>query len=166
MLKILKKELVLSIVVILGITSCAKKPETPLSPSVNIIAEKNEAGKTYSAYFTCGLKNENDSTAFIDVEGIIDIRNNNGSVVLSIPFKIPSILPFETGIIQEKIQLRPEQVNPLFDLLSIQVDKLDSGEEQGNRYIEEKNITVKRLGLKKMDIIELLRSKVNNEKNK
>lgn len=166
MIKILKKELILSLILITGITSCAKKPETLLSPSVKINVEKNGDKKTFVVYFTCGIKNENDSTAFINVEGSVEIKNKNRSAILSIPFKVPEILPFETGIVQERIELKSEQVTPLLELLSIQIDKLDSGEEQGNRFIEEQNIAIKKINLEKKDIIELLRSKINNEKNK
>ena len=166
MLNTLKKELIFLLIVLLSITSCAKKPDTPLSPSVKINVEKNGDEKTFAVYFTCGLKNENDSTAFINTSGVIDIKNKNGSAILSVPFKIPVILPFETGIIQERIVLKPDQIMPLLDLLSISMDKLDSGEEQGNRFIEEQNIALKKLTLEKKDIKELLRSKIYNEKNK
>ena len=166
MLYTLKKKFILSLIVLLGITSCAKKPDTPLSPSVKINVEKNGDEKNFAVYFTCGLKNENDSTAFINTEGMIEIKNKNGSAILSVPFKTPVILPFETGIIQERIVLKPDQISPLFDLLSINIDKLDSGEEPGNRFIEEQNIVLKKLTLEKKDIKELLRSKINNEKNK
>jgi len=166
MLNILKKELILSLIMLLGITSCAKKPDIPLSPSVKINIEKKGEEKIFTAYFTCGLKNENDSTAFTNVEGIIEIKNKNNAVVLSIPFKVPAILPFETGIVQERIELKPEHITPLLDLFSINIDKLDSGEEQGNRFIEEQYISIKKIKLEKKDIIELLRSKIANEKTK
>jgi hypothetical protein len=166
MLNIYKKELIFLLIVFFGFTACAKKPETPLSPSVKINIEKKGEEKTYAAYFTCGLKNENDSTAFINVEGLIEIKDKNNTPVLSVPFKIPVILPFETGIVQERIELKADQITPVFNLLSISAEKLDSGEELGNRFIEEKNIAIKKLMLEKKDIIELLRGKLNNEKNK
>lgn len=160
MLKFPKKELVLSLSLFIALSACSKKPETPLSPSVKIGSEKKGDEKKYSVSFNCGLKNENDSTAFINVDGLIEIKDNSGAILLSIPFKSEAILPFETGIVEETIQLTPDQAAPLFALLSVKKEQVDSGEDQGNRFIEDKNITLKKLTLEKKDIIELLRSKI------
>ncbi len=160
MLKFLKKELIFSLSLLIALTACVKRPEIPLSPSVKIGVEEKGNEKKFVVFFNCGLKNENDSTAFVNVGGLIEILNNSGAVILSIPFKSEAILPFETGIIEEKIELNPDQCSPLFELLSIKKEQIESGEEQGNRFIEDKNIVLKKLTLEKMDIIELLRSKI------
>lgn len=160
MLKTLRKELVLALTLLLALTSCVKKPESPLSPSVKFGVEKKGDDKIFSASFSCGLKNENDSTAFINIDGIIDIKNNSGAVVLAIPFKTAAILPFETGVVQEKIELTADRAAPLFDLLGVKKEQLESGEEQGTKFIEERNITLTKLDMEKKDIIELLRSKI------
>ena len=161
MLNFLKKELILSLALLLALTACAKKPESPLSPSVKIGVEKKGEDKIFAVSFTCGIKNENDSTAFINIDGVIEVKNNGGAIVLTVPFKLPAILPFETGVVQERIELTADQAAPLLDLLSIKKEQLESGEEQGNRFIEDQNIVIKNLNLEKKDIIELLRSKAN-----
>jgi len=160
MLNFLKKELILSLSILLALTACAKKPEAPLSPSVKIEVVKKGEGNLFAVNFTCGLKNENDSTSFVDVNGLIEIKNSSGITVLSIPFKTAVILPFETGIIQERIELTADQAAPLFAMLSIKKEQIESGEEQGNRFIEDQNIVIKKLDMDKKDIIELLRSKL------
>lgn len=160
MLITLKKELMLSLALLMGLSACAKIPEAPLSPSVKIAFEKKENNKIFAVNFTCGLKNENDSTAFTDVNGLIEIKNASAITVLSVPFKTSAILPFETGIIQERIELTSDQIAPLLDLLSIKKEQIESGEEQGNRFIEDNNIIMKKPDMNKTDIIELLRSKL------
>ena len=160
MLNFLRKKLVLPLALLLALTACAKKPESPLSPSVKIGVEKKGENKIFVVSFTCGLKNENDSTAFINVDGVVDVKSSGGTTVLTVPFKIPAILPFETGVVQERVELNSDQVTPLLDLLSIKREQLESGEEQGNRFIEDENIVIKKLSLEKKDIIELLRSRI------
>jgi len=144
MLNFLRKELILSLALIAALTACAKKPEAPLSPSVKIGIEKKGEDKVFAVYFTCGLKNENDSTAFLNVAGVIEVKNSSGTVIFTVPFKIASILPFETGIIQERIELTDSQITPLFDLLAIKKEQIESGEKQGNRFIEDQNIAIKK----------------------
>jgi len=160
MIKPLTKELILSFALLIAFTSCVKKPESPVSPSVKIDIEKKGEDKIFAVNFTCGLKNENDSTAFINVDGIIEIKNNSGAVVLTIPFKTAAILPFETGVVQQKVELSPDQAAPLFDLLSVKKEQLESGEEQGNRIFEEQNVAITKLDMDRKDIIELLRGKL------
>jgi len=155
-----KKELILMLSLFLTLTACAKRPEAPLSPSVKIAIEKKGDAKVFVVNFSCGLKNENDSMAFTGIDGIFVIKNSSSSVVLTVPFKMDVILPFETAIIQEAIVLTPDQITPLLDLLSIKKDQLESGDEPGSRFIEDQNISINKLEMGKTDIIDLLRSKL------
>jgi len=160
MLNFVRKELIFSLAILISLTACAKIPESPLSPSVKIGVEKNGDNKIFAVNFTCGLKNENDSTAFTNINGVFEVKNARNIIVLSVPFKSEVILPFETGIIQERVDLTSDQITPLLDLLSIKKDQLESGEEQGNRFIDDQSIVLKKINLDKTDIIELLRSKL------
>ncbi len=160
MLNFLKKELILTLTLAVAFTACAKKPESPLSPSVKIGVEKKGTDKIFVVNFTCGLKNENDSTAFTGVDGTINVKNNSGIVVLTVPFKVTAILPFETGIVQERIELTADQAAPLLSLLAVKKEQIESGEDQGTRFIEDQNIVITKLNMGNTDIIELLRSKV------
>ena len=181
MLNFPRKELILSLTLLVILSACAKKPEAPFHPSVKIAIEKKGDDKIFAVTFTCGLRNENDSTAFTNLEGIIAVKDNNsGAEVLTVPFKSPAILPFDTGTVQERIELTSDQVNPLLDLLDKQkkerkpdlvMDKeqkieikkcreiLESGEEV-EEFIEKQNIIIKKLNLEEKEIIELLRSKL------
>lgn len=160
MSKLLQKAFILLLFLILAFTGCAKKPEAPLSPSVKIGIEEKSDKKIFVVNFTCGLKNENDSTAFSDVDGVIDIKSNSGALLLAVPFKLALILPFETGVVREKIELGEPEITPLLDMLDLKKEQIESGEDQGNRFIEDRNIVIKKLDMGKKDIIELLRGKL------
>ena len=141
---------------LLLLISCAKKPEAPLHPTVIITMEQD----IFLVNFTCDVINENESTAFTNVDGVINIKNNNGSTLLEIHFDIPVILPFATANINETLELSDDAITPLLTLLGLDKEHIKSGENIGKKYIDEKNIEFKDLNLKKNDIIELLRGKI------
>jgi len=141
---------------LLLLISCAKKPDEPLHPYVIITTDQN----IFLVNFTCGVVNTNVNTAFTNIEGVINIKNNTGASLLEIPFDIPVILPFATASINETVELSEEAITPLLTLFNIDKDKLKSDENIGKKYIDEKNIEFKNLNLEKNDIIELLRGKI------
>lgn len=145
--------------ILLFFTSCAKTPEKVLSPSVKAAVVQGE-DKSWSVYFTGGIKNENDSTAFINVEGSVVLVNDSGGEVVSIPFKIPAILPFETGIIKEKIDIKGDTAGKVFNMLSVSPDKLGTPDEPGNRFLEDKNVKLDSIIFQKKDIVKLLGEKI------
>ncbi len=141
------------------ITSCAKTPEKILSPSIKAeVVQVSE--KSFVIYFTGGLKNENDSTAFVNVEGTALIISDTGEKLLTIPFRIPAILPFETGVIKEKIDVRGETAEKIMNMFSVSVEKLGTPDEPGNRFIEDKNIKLVSLKFDTKNIVRLLKEKV------
>jgi len=140
-------------------TSCAKMPDRVLSPSIKAGVEAG-AEKNYSLFFTGGIKNENSSTAFLNMEGRVKILSDSGEIIATVPFKIPAILPFETGVIKEKIELKPEESVKLFAAFSISPEKLGTPEEQGTRFMEEKNIKLTSVKSEKKDILKLLGEKI------
>lgn len=144
---------------ILCFTSCAKTPERVLSPSVKAEVAR-VAEKSWSIYFTGGIKNENDGTAFINVEGVALLVSDSGEKLVSIPFKIPVLLPFETGIIKEKIDIKGDTADKVFTMLSISAEKLGTPEEPGNRLLEDKNVKLDSINFKKKDIVKLLGEKI------
>lgn len=141
------------------ITSCAKTPEKILSPSVKAEVIQAE-DKNFAIYFTGGIKNENDSTAFINVEGTALLLNDSGEKLLTVPFKIPAVLPFETGVIKEKIDIKGETAEKVFAMLSVSPEKLGTPDEPGNRFIEDRNIRLDSIKFEKKDIVKLLGEKV------
>lgn len=145
--------------VFLLFTACAKKPEKVLSPSIKIGIEKRGTENVYIADFTCSLKNENDSTAFVNASGTIYIKDNSGKAVLTVPFTVKTILPFEAGVVLQRIELRENEAAPLMQFLSMSADKLISKEDTGARPLEDNNIELSGLRLEKKDIIDLLKGK-------
>ncbi|HRX46243.1 MAG TPA: hypothetical protein P5120_01890 [Spirochaetota bacterium] len=141
------------------VTSCAKTPERVISPSVKASVVQGEE-KSWSIFFTGGIKNENDSTAFINIEGNILLVNDSGEKIASVPFKIPAILPFETGVIKEKIDIKGETAEKVFSMLSVSPDKLGTPDEPGNRFLEDKNVKLDSIKFEKKDIVKLLGEKV------
>ena len=141
------------------VTSCAKTPERVISPSVKAAVVQGEE-KSWSIFFTGGIKNENDSTAFINIEGNILLINDSGEKIVSVPFKIPAILPFETGVIKEKIDIKGETAEKVFSMLSVSPDKLGTPDEPGNRFLENKNVKLDSIKFEKKDIVKLLGEKV------
>jgi hypothetical protein len=141
------------------VTSCAKTPERVISPSVKAAVVQGE-DKSWSIFFTGGIKNENDSTAFINIEGNILLINDSGDELISIPFKIPAILPFETGVIKEKIDIKGEKAEKLFGMLAVSPDKIGTPDESGNRFLDDKNVKLDSIKFEKKDIVKLLGEKV------
>jgi len=141
------------------VTSCAKTPERVISPSVKAAVVQGEE-KSWTVFFTGGIKNENDSTAFINIEGNILLVSDSGEKLTLIPFKIPAILPFETGVIKEKIDIKGETAEKIFSMLSIAPDKLGTPDEQGSRFLEDKNVKLDSIKFEKKDIVKLLGEKV------
>lgn len=145
--------------VLLLFTGCAKKPEKALSPSIKISIEKGGTENKYIADFTCTLKNENDSTAFVDASGTINIKDNSGKVLLTVPFTVKTILPFEAGMVLQRVDLKEAEAAPLLQFLGMSADKLIFGEDTGARPLEDANVELAGLKLEKKDIIDLLKGK-------
>lgn len=145
--------------VLLLFTACAKKPEKANSPSIKIGIEKRGTENIYVADFTCTLKNENDSTAFMNAAGTINIKDDSGNLLLPVPFTVKTILPFEAGMVLQRIELKESEAAPLMQFLGMSADKLISGEDPGARPLEDKNIELTGLKLEKKDIIDLLKGK-------
>ncbi|HPS56685.1 MAG TPA: hypothetical protein PK514_01140 [Spirochaetota bacterium] len=140
-------------------TACAKKPENVLSPAIKIGIEKRGSENIYIADFTCTLKNENDSTAFMNAAGTLNIKDDSGKILLPVPFTVKTILPFEAGVVLQRIELKENEAAPLLQFLGISADKLISGEDAGARPLEDKNVELSGLKLEKKEIIDLLKGK-------
>ncbi|HOP65173.1 MAG TPA: hypothetical protein PK906_17475 [Spirochaetota bacterium] len=140
-------------------TSCAKTPEKVISPSLKIDTVQGSEN-TWSISFTAGIKNENDSTAFINARGAVVLINDSGEKILSVPFKIPSILPFETGVIKEKTEIKGETAEKVFETLSISAEKLGTPDEPGTRFLDSKNVKLETIDFEKKDIVTLLGEKI------
>lgn len=140
-------------------TACTKKPEQPVSPTIKISIETRETQKYCIIDFSCALKNENDSTAFVNVSGSIGIKDNNGTSVINIPFTIKAILPFDSGVVMQRIEMKESEAAAIMQFLDMSTEKIESGEDSGARPLEDKNIEISSLKYEKKDIIDLLKGK-------
>ena len=154
-----KKTAAVLSVLLLFSSACAKKPEKANSPSIKIGIEKRGTENIYIADFSCTLKNENDSTAFLNAAGTINIKDDSGNILLPVPFTVKTILPFEAGMVLQRIELKETEAAPLLQFLDMSAEKLASGEDTGARPIDDKNIELSGLKLEKKEIIDLLKGK-------
>ncbi len=145
--------------IVVFFSACAKKPESPLSPAIKVIIETRGTDKVFIVEFNCALKNENDSTAFINVAGKINIKDDAGEILLAIPFTVETILPFDSGIVLQRLELKENEAAPLMKFFGMTTAAIELGEDAGARPVEEKNIEIAELKLEKKDIIKLLRGK-------
>ncbi|HQO39053.1 MAG TPA: hypothetical protein PK986_01165 [Spirochaetota bacterium] len=155
----ISRKIALLLSMLLIFTACAKKPEKANSPSIKIGIEKRGTETVYIADFTCTLKNENDSTAFLNASGKINIKDNSGNLLLPVPFTVKTILPFEAGVVLQRVELKESEAVALMQFLDISPEKILSGEDTGARPLEDVNIELAGLKLEKKDIIDLLKGK-------
>lgn len=153
----LKHTPVLIVLLILLTTACAKKPEQPVSPAIQIAIETRNTEKYCIIDFSCALKNENDSTAFMNITGDINVKDNNKTLVLKVPFAIKVMLPFDSGRIMQRIELKESEAAALMQFLDTSTEKIESGEDSGGRPLEDKNVEIGALKYEKKDIIDLLK---------
>lgn len=141
-------------------SSCAKVPQEIISPSISLKAGNSDEAGMVSLNFTGSLKNENDSTVFLNVKGEVAVLDSKNNPLLHIPFDLPSILPFETGIIQVRMEKNRSDLEPLMRELAIDFDTLVKKGEPENRFPDEKMIVLKNLSLEKKGIAEILKGKL------
>jgi len=140
-------------------TACTKKPDQVISPSIKVSIEKRDAGKVCMIDFSCALKNENDSVAFKDIKGEFTVHDDSGKLLLNVPFSLQIILPFDSGVIMQRVEMKEDEAAPLMQFFSISMEKLESGEDTGARPLEDKNVRIASLKYEKKDIIDLLKGK-------
>jgi len=141
-------------------SACAKIPQEIISPSLSLKAgAAGEAGMV-SLNFTGGLKNENDSTVFLNVKGEVAVMDNKNNPVLLVPFTLPSILPFETGVVQVRLVKDRVELEPLMKEMGIDFDLLVKEGEPANRFPDENKVVLRNLSLEKKGIVEILKGKI------
>lgn len=148
----------------LAFIGCAKVPEKLVSPTLKIEPVIKDGKELFRLMVSTGIQNENSSTAFLNMKGTICFKDE-GSCVLSVPFQLPVILPFDTGIIEVDKTYPENEIMPLIILLGSDKEKLINEKVLERSYIEEKNIGLTISGYEKKNILDLLKEKVN-EKNR
>ena len=159
MLRILIKAVIIMATAVL-FSACAKVPQEIISPSLSFKAENADKAGMVSLNFTGGLKNENDSTVFLNVKGEVAVLDSKNNPLLIVPFDIPSILPFETGIVQVRMEKSLQDLEPLMNDLGVDYEGLVKKGEPQNLFPEERNVVLKNLSLEKKGIVEILEGKL------
>ncbi len=159
-----KIKIVLVITVIWALfVGCAKIPDNFITPTVKVVSSVENNKEMFIMEFSGSLKNDNDSTALIDVSGKIQfIDPQQKSVVETLDFKIPVILPYASEIVSAKIQGDEKKIFSLMELFKMSREKLQS---QGvvNTYIDGSVIKLADLSYKKINIIKLLKEKIGKK---
>lgn len=155
-----RKNTVLLCAAVLIFSSCAKIPQEVVSPAISVKAVKGGEAEMVNLNFTGGIKNENDSTVFLNVKGEIAVMDRSSNVLLTVPFELPSVLPFETGIIQEELSGTKEKIAPLLNEAGIDTEKFFKTGESENFFPDDNKIVLKKLSLEKKGIVEILEEKV------
>jgi hypothetical protein len=154
------KKIVLLSAAVLIFSSCAKIPQEIVSPAISVKAVKGEKAEMVNLNFTGGLKNENDSTVFLNVKGEIAVMDSSENILLTVPFELPSVLPFETGIIQKEISATREEITPLLKESGIDTEKFFKNYGSENFFPDDNKIVLKKLSLEKKGIVEILEGKI------
>ncbi|PKL38007.1 MAG: hypothetical protein CVV44_12625 [Spirochaetae bacterium HGW-Spirochaetae-1] len=146
--------------VVLFFTGCTVKPENVASPSVKIDFAIQDNKEVYTVHFSGGIRNENNSVAFLNMKGTIRLIDpETKKAVDSFPFEVPVILPFDTGILDLQVVRTDAEIGPLLDLLKINREQLVSEGSSSGNFIEENDLVLTDLGYEKKNIITLLQEK-------
>jgi hypothetical protein len=142
---------------------CTKLPDKLITPTLKIETIVKDNKEMYKMMLSTGIQNENSNVALLNVKGTI-FFSDAGSRILSLPFTIPVMLPFDTGIIEiEKIYTENE-IMPLVALLGSDKEKLQKDKVIERSFMDEKTIGFEFTGYEKKNILDILRDKLN-EKN-
>ena len=154
------KQIICITAVAVMFSACAKIPQEIISPSLSLKAGAADEAGMVSLNFTGGLKNENDSTVFLNVKGEVAVMDSKNNPILIVPFTLPSILPFETGIVQVRVVKERGELEPLMKEMGIDFEGLEKNGEPANRFPDENKIVLKNLSLEKKGIVEILKGKI------
>lgn len=153
------KKIVLCGAAVMLLSSCAKIPEEVVSPALSLKSVGGDESSMVSINFTGGLKNVNDSTVFLNVKGEVAVIDKDKNILLKVPFSLPSILPFETGIIQTEISFKSGEVIPLLNEFGVDADKFINSRESQNFFPDDDKIVLKNMSFEKKGIVEILEGK-------
>jgi hypothetical protein len=146
------------------VAGCLKIPDKLISPMIKIEPVIQDNKEEYRLRFSAGIQNDNGSTALLDVKGaVLFVDPEGGNRILSVPFEISAILPFETGVI-ESARIYPEnEIMPLVNLLGSDREKLMKNKALERSFFDDKIVKVKISDYRTEGIISLLRNRFNEK---
>jgi hypothetical protein len=142
---------------------CAKMPDKLVTPTLKIEPVVKDNKELYKMMLSTGIQNENSEVAFLNVKGTI-FFSDTGSRILTVPFTIPVVLPFDTGIIEIEKTYAENEIMPLVTLLGSDKEKLLNDKALERSFMDDKTIGFELTGFEKKNILDMLKEKLN-EKN-
>jgi hypothetical protein len=142
---------------------CAKMPDKLVTPALKIETVMKDNREMYKMMLSAGIQNENSDVVLLNVKGTI-FFSEAGSRILMLPFTIPVVLPFDTGIIEIEKVYTENEIMPLAALLGSDKEKLQKEKVIERSFVDDKNIGFELTGYEKKNILNILRDKLN-EKN-
>lgn len=148
------------------LSGCARIPEKLISPTLKIEPAVENNASAYKLMLSTGIQNENSDTVFLNMNGVIFFKGpgKSGDRIFSVPFELPVVLPFDTGIIEIEKTYPEAEIIPLIRLLGSDQDRLAADRSLERSFGDDKTIGFELTGYEKKDILDVLKDKVN-EKN-
>jgi hypothetical protein len=146
------------------VAGCVKIPDKLESPVIKIEPVIQDNKEVYRLRFSAGIQNDNSSTALLDVKGAVSfVDPEGGNRILSIPFEIPAILPFETGVIESAMVYPENEIMPLVNLLGSDREKLMKNKGLERSFFDDKIVKMKISDYRTEGILTLLGNKLNEK---
>jgi hypothetical protein len=141
---------------------CAKMPEKLVTPTLKIETVVKDNREMYKMMLSTGIQNENSDVALLNVKGTIFFSDGE-SRLLTLPFTVPIVLPFDTGVIEIEKFYTENEIMPLVTLLGSDKEKLEKERGIERSFMEDKNIGFDLAGYEKKNILDILKDKLNEE---
>jgi hypothetical protein len=147
-------------------TGCAKVPDKLVSPTLKIEMVVADNKEVFKLTLSTGIQNENSDVALTALKGRIVFYDSGkkGAPVMSLPFELPVILPFETGIIEIEKTYTENEIMPLVMAMGSDKEKLLADRGLERTFMDDKGIGLELISYNKEDILDILKGKLN-EKN-
>jgi hypothetical protein len=155
------------VAVCLTAIGCARLPEKLVSPTLKIETTIVDNKEAYRLTLNTGLQNENNGTALLNVKGIVFFRDSASKSprVMTLPFEVPVILPFDTGLVDIEKTFSGNEIMPLLNLLGSDREKMQAEKTLERSFMDDGTVGFEITAYDKKDIIKLLEDSLN-EKNK
>ncbi len=119
------RKLTLSLIALFMVLGCSRVPNTLHNPKVYFKADIKDNDVYYTMFVKGIILNESSETVYRNIKGEISIRN--GSVLATVPFEIPQLLPFKRLTLNVEKSGTESQMKPLLTLFRVDADRLISG---------------------------------------
>ncbi len=147
------------------LAGCAKIPEKLDSPTLKIEPVIINHKEMFNLKLSAGIRNENSGTALVSIKGNIVFADPAGknARVLSVPFNLPIILPFDMGIIEIDKNFSEGEIMPLVALMGSDREKLMRDKILERSVQDERDIRLELTEYRKENILGILKGKIDEK---